>query len=251
MTDGRETGKAAALLYHELRPEASAYSYVLPTARFAEHLALFARLGAESYQPVITFDDGHVSNYTQALPLLDRHGVEAHFFITAGWTGERAGFMTSAEIRALRAAGHTIGAHGWSHTLLTQCSPAELQHELVDAKQRLEDTLGEPVTSLSLPGGRANAGVCQAVRAAGYTTVWTSVPGATALPLRDRVGRYNIRAGVTDETLRQLLDPSSGALARAGRVQGWKARAQALLGDRLYARLWSVVNRSEGSGDQP
>lgn len=236
------------LLYHELRPEPAAYSYVLPCRRFAEHLRLFARLRHENhdaYEPLLTFDDGHLSNHAYALPLLEEHGHRAHFFITAGWTGVRPGYMGPSHIRDLHAAGHTIGAHGWSHALLTTCSDAALRRELNDARALLEDQIGAPVTSLSLPGGRGDARVLRACREAGYTTVWTSVPGRTESSQQPRIGRFNILSSHTDDQLRGLLDPSSGALQRAWRIASAKAALQRLLGDRTYARLWALVNRQE------
>lgn len=236
------------LLYHELRTEPSSYSYVLPCSRFMEHLALFARLRRESPEsglPLITFDDGHISNHAHALPMLEEHGVKAHFFITAGWTGMRAGYMAPRQVRDLHEAGHTVGAHGWSHTLLTQCGDAELRHELNDARSALEDHIGAPVTSLSLPGGRSNAKVLRAARDAGYTTVWTSVPDETRSETEPVIGRFNILAGATDAFLARLLDPHSGALQRAHRISRIKAFAQQMLGDRMYAKLWAMVNRQE------
>ncbi|WP_419805753.1 polysaccharide deacetylase family protein [Terriglobus sp.] len=239
------------LLYHELRPEPSAYSYVLPCSRFAEHLRMFARLRREapgSYVPLVTFDDGHLSNHTHALPMLDDACVKAHFFITAGWTGTRDGYMEPRHLRELHAAGHTLGAHSWSHALLTGCSDVELRRELCDAKSSLQDWIGAPVTSLSLPGGRGDARVLRACREAGYTTVWTSVPGVTRSAVEPVVGRFNILAGMADAALERLLDPASGALQRARRISRAKAAAQHLLGDSMYARLWALVNRQEVEG---
>lgn len=236
------------LLYHELRPEPAAYSYVLPCARFREHLSLFARLRREAvatYIPLLTFDDGHVSNFEYALPMLEEAGVKAHFFITAGWTGTRSGYMHPRQLRVLAAAGHTVGAHSWSHALLTGCTDGELRRELHDARAALEDWVGGPVTALSLPGGRGDARVFRACREAGYTTVWTSVPGVTRSVTESRIGRYNILAGMTDASLEGLLTPATGALARAARISQIKATAQQLLGDRMYARLWALVNRQE------
>ena len=236
------------LLYHELRPESSAYSYVLSCRRFAEHLRLFAWLRCAtqgSYLPLITFDDGHISNHAYALPTLEKAEVKAHFFITAGWTGKRQGYMEPPQLRELHAAGHTLGAHGWSHALLTGGDDAELRHELGDARAALEDWIGAPVTSVSLPGGRGNARVLRACREAGYTSVWTSVPGVARSVAEPVVGRLNILAAITDQALEQLLDPASGALRRAGRLSRAKAAAQRVLGDRAYARLWAVVNRQE------
>ncbi len=236
------------LLYHELRPEPTAYSYVLPCDRFAQHLALFQSLqyGApNSFRPILTFDDGHISNHAYAMPMLNGAGATAHFFITAGWTGTRSGYMAPQHLRDLRAAGHTIGAHGWSHTLLTACSDANLHRELNDAKAALEDWIGAPVTSMSLPGGRSNARVVRACQHAGFTTLWTSTPKSTDDVESGQIGRFNILAGATDTFLQQLLDPQSGVLHRATRTSRLKAAAQQALGDRLYARLWSAINQQE------
>ena len=243
--------KLLALLYHELRPEAAAYSYVLPCVRFLEHLQVVTSLPRTAYQAVITFDDGHISNYVHALPMLERFEARAHFFITAGWVGERSEYMESRHLRALHEAGHTIGAHGWTHTLLTQCTGAQLRHELHDTRAALEEHIGAPVTSISLPGGRSNAAVMQACRDAGYATVWTSVPGEAVSIAQPTVGRFNMLAGHSGEFLRRLLDPASGELARAARKSRWKAAAQRAMGDRMYAQLWALLNGKEGLADEP
>lgn len=240
------------LLYHELRPEPAAYSYVLSCSRFREHLELLSSLPANAFTPVLTFDDGHLSNYLYAMPALAEFGMCAHFFITAGWTGQRPDYMEPKHLRALHEAGHQIGAHGWTHTLLTQCTPSQLRHELADARQALEDHISAPVTTLSLPGGRSNSAVLDACRQAGYETVWTSVPGAVPSLQAPVVGRFNVLAGHSDAYLQKLLDPESGELKRAERVSRLKGAAQRALGDTLYAKLWALVNRQEtepsGSG---
>jgi peptidoglycan/xylan/chitin deacetylase (PgdA/CDA1 family) len=185
------------LLYHELRPDKSRYTYVTTCDEFATHCALFARLqaasGEDRMRPEITFDDGHVSDFRQARPVLDRFGLRATFFITAGWTATRAGYMDWAQLRTLRAEGHRIGAHGMTHQLLTACSAVELDRELRGARAKLEDGLGAPVRSLSLPGGRANGRVLRACRETGYTEVFTSEPRAEVMDLHpETVGRLNL-----------------------------------------------------------
>lgn len=113
------------LLYHELRATESRYSYVTSTEMFEKHLDLYARLRQQSaphVAPEITFDDGHVSNLELAAPILQSKGITAQFFITVGWTGKKSGYMDWPQMQSLHAAGHSIGAHGWTHTLLTHCS---------------------------------------------------------------------------------------------------------------------------------
>jgi hypothetical protein len=59
------------------------------------------------------------------------------------------------------------------------------------------------------------------------------------------IGRLNLRSNSTLDTLSQLLDSRSGALARLERQDRWKAALKKTLGDRLYARLWAALNRQE------
>lgn len=237
------------LLYHELRPQPSSYTYALACAEFDRHLALFARLQSASQtdtlRPEITFDDGHVSNFDHALPALAAHRLAATFFITAAWTGSKAGYMTWDQLRALGAAGQQIGAHGMTHALLTHCSPPDLDRELRGARQTLEDGLGMPVTTLSLPGGRFNADVLQACRDAGYTRIFTSQPRAESIPLGELTGRFNIRGDMQAAWIERLLQPSTGILAQLERTARMKQAAKSLLGDQLYGRLWAVLNRQD------
>ncbi|MGI4830323.1 MAG: polysaccharide deacetylase family protein [Janthinobacterium lividum] len=243
--------KSLYLIYHEIRPSESRYSYVVSCSEFERQCELFSRLQneppvSEIYRPELTFDDGHISAIEYALPVLAKSGLRARFFITAGWTGDRAGYMTSRDLLVLQDAGMLIGAHGWSHQLLTHCSAAELRRELGEAKAKLEDVLGKPVTSMSLPGGRANAHVLRACAEAGYTEIFTSVP-----QVRDpehaaaTTGRLNLRGDASIAWVEQLLQPTTGVLARLQRVDQVKSAAKAVLGDRLYASLWSIANRQE------
>ena len=207
---------------------------------------MFLRLQAgSSLQPLLTFDDGHMSNYEYALPLLQRYGLTGHFFITSGWTGKRRGYMHAEHLRALQKAGQHVGAHGWSHVLLTNCTRAELHRELYDARLALEDHLSAPVKSLSLPGGRSNAAVLAACEEAGYSKVWTSSPRAESLPLGVIVGRYNVHATATDSFLQDLLASTGYTLRRVRRYHQCKLALQQLLGDSLYSKLWVFLNRAE------
>ena len=180
------------LLYHELRPRRSNYSYVVETGEFEKHIDLYLKL-RETQEPglwpEITFDDGHISNFefAPAHSAVARH--QARFFITVGWTGQRPGYMGWQELRALHQAGQHIGAHGWSHALLTHCNAKELHSELVDARLTLEDKLGTSITTMSLPGGRYNRRILAACQEAGYTQIYTSIPRAEPEPAGPTVGR--------------------------------------------------------------
>ena len=236
------------LLYHELRPEKSNYSYVLDCEHFEKQVNLFAQFQEAQdpgLWPELTFDDGHISNYEYALPILQTRGIHARFFITAGWTGRRIGYMGWDELRSLHQAGHPIGAHGWTHTLLTHCTKKELQLELNGARQTLEDALGTPITTMSLPGGRFNRQVMDACREAGYTEVYTSIPQVEPMPTGPVVGRLNIRGDRSLSWIASLFTPGNKVLANLQRQERIKAAAKTALGDRVYAKIWAILNGQE------
>ncbi len=239
-------------LYHELRAEPSQYSYVVSPAEFEAHCRFYRQVSESRFEgmlcPEVSFDDGNLSDYRYALPLLQASDRKAHFFITAGWTGTRAGFMTASELRALHGSGMTVGAHGWSHKLLTACTQVELQTELTIAKKHLEDILGSSISAMSLPGGRANGRVLRACSEAGYTSVFTSEPRASDAAPNSApafVGRLNLRGGTTTTRLEQILRPDSKTLARLQRSHRLKDLAKNVLGDKLYAAAWALANRQE------
>jgi peptidoglycan/xylan/chitin deacetylase (PgdA/CDA1 family) len=84
--------------------------------------------------------------------------------------------MTWDEIRLMQQAGHEIGSHSMTHTLMPQCGEADLQYEIANSKQRLEDELKSEVQSFCYPNGDYDAPSVEAVNKAGYqnavTTRW-------------------------------------------------------------------------------
>jgi peptidoglycan/xylan/chitin deacetylase (PgdA/CDA1 family) len=248
--EGETRLKNLYLLYHELCCEQRSYSYAIDSSVFAEQLDLFARLQTGTgLRPELTFDDGHRSNYDVALPLLCARGMSAHFFITAGWTGVRSAYMGWNELRALHDAGQRIGAHGWSHALLTHCNAAKLHTELRSARSLLQDKLGTDVTSMSFPGGRFNQRVLAACWEAGYTSLYSSIPRAETLPLRPVAGRLNIRRNMSLSWLADLFDPHSRVLSWLGLQDRLKTASKAVLGDGIYASLWALLNRRDPEVD--
>jgi len=238
------------LLYHELSLSPQTYSYVVLADTFREHLNFFRTLGDQpGIQPVLTFDDGHSSNYEIAFPLLEEQHRKATFFITGGWTGTRTGFMGWDQLKALQAAGHTIGAHGWSHKLLTHCDKDQLHKELVDSRNLLQDRLGTAVTTLSFPGGRFNQRILLACADAGYTQLYTSIPQVETTPMGSLVGRTNVHGDWTLARIASLFASDEHAMNRLRREDKLKRLVMGVLGDTLYASLWAILNRKQPEAD--
>lgn len=232
------------LVYHRVSHDMTPYPYTVTSARFEQHLRLLADVERSQDQSflhcIFTFDDGHGSNYYEAMPLLARYRRTAYFFVTAGWIGERAGFLQWSQVKELQGAGHMIGSHGWTHRHLTQCSEADLQNELFRSKMALEECLGSPVESISVPGGRWNKRVLRACAAAGFRQVFTSDPG-TATRIREGIEiipRVNATESLAADRLRCLLQANGRLVDHARAANRAKHLLRRILTDNMYHRLW-------------
>src|SRR5439155_26308609 len=142
------------------------------------HLALVVGLrsakGRTSDSHRFTFDDGHVSSFRFALPLLTRHAVTGIFFAIGSYIGNRPDYMTWEQLKELVSRGHEVQSHGWSHIPLTQCSGSKLTEEPVRSKQTLEDMLHVMVDAILSPDGRWNSTVIELLLMDGYMLVYYS-----------------------------------------------------------------------------
>ncbi|MDP3789084.1 MAG: polysaccharide deacetylase family protein [Candidatus Omnitrophota bacterium] len=220
-------------MYHSIGnkvAEVGAELYCVPEASFREQMEYVHNLGTVPYggSPLITFDDGDMTNYTKAYPILKELGMKAHFFIIGEWVG-RAGYMGWKEITELKSNGMTIGSHGMTHRLLTTLKNEELDYELKESKRILEDNLNISITSLSIPRGFHNKKVMDMAKAAGYDQIFTSKE------------RIVVRA---DWNMEQFVDMLNGKYS--WRQRAWdfiKSSSRELLGDENYDKLRTKVLR--------
>jgi len=89
-----------------------------------------------------------------------------------------ARLMTWAQIKSIVGKGHEIGSHSMTHPILTKCSNAELQFEVIESRKLLENRLDTPIRSFCYPNGDFNSRIIKFVENAGYTgavtTKWKS-----------------------------------------------------------------------------
>ena len=96
------------------------------------------------FEIALTFDDGpHPVQTQRLLDILARHGARATFFVNGMWLNHGKAFERSRELlqRAFQA-GHQIGNHTYSHSLLTRLSPDEQAWQIVANEVLLSDLLG-------------------------------------------------------------------------------------------------------------
>lgn len=200
---GRQTVQVPILMYHYIRvppdPGADRLGYNLSVSpeEFARQMDLLAQQGfhpitmaqLQGYlqggsalpdRPVVlTFDDGYSDLYTEAFPVLRRHGFKAVAYIVSGFVGAAGRNVTADQIREMDAYGIEIGAHTFSHADLTKLGPDQLQAEVAGSKAQLEALVGHPVTAFCYPAGRFSQTAVEAVQAAGFGSATTTQEGVT------------------------------------------------------------------------
>ena len=126
---------------------------------------------------VLTFDNGYQSQYTQALPILQRLGWVADENIQLTGLPPSQGGLGEAEIRGLVAAGWELDTQGFSHADLITLSAEELHYQVAVARSTIQKRFHVPVNWFCYPSGHYDATVIAAVKAAGYAGSTTVVPG--------------------------------------------------------------------------
>ncbi|MFD0630411.1 polysaccharide deacetylase family protein [Catenulispora yoronensis] len=128
---------------------------------------------AKHPQVRLSFDDGNASDVDIALPALVERGLKADFFPIADRIGD-GDSVDEQGLRALVAAGMTVGTHGAGHRAWTSALATHHEAELRAARTRISEAAGRPVDTAACPFGAYNRGVLKALRSAGYRTVFTS-----------------------------------------------------------------------------
>jgi peptidoglycan/xylan/chitin deacetylase (PgdA/CDA1 family) len=187
-----------------------------------------------------TFDDGHLSHYTNAFPLLLEKGCNGEFYVNSALVGG-AHCLSWSQVRELTANGMSVQSHGHHHHYLSDLSDSALRADLDTSKKTIEDRTGEGVTILAPPGGRYDARTLRIAAELGYVRVAISRPGCWARFQSLIVPRFPVYQATADATIARYLSPGSRATVVAilrYRVMGL---AKSVLGNAIYERLRNAV----------
>lgn len=196
---------------------------------------------------VLTFDDGHRSNITLAIPILQEFGFSAEFFITTGWIGQ-PNYMTPEDIRRLEKKGMGVGSHGVNHAFLDELSESEAVHELLSSRDTLTQLTQRPVQWFSAPGGRLRPRLEILATQAGFRGVCTSVPGLFRRdPTSLRVPRLAVRGTTSLQGFARLICQPPLARAWAATRYSTLEGVKRCVGNERYVRLHGWVSKVTGA----
>ncbi len=197
----------------------------------------------------LTYDDGPNPRHTpELMEVLDRHGARATFFLVGEWAQREPGL-----VRELRAAGHALGNHTWSHPTLALRSSAGVRDELARCRAAIE-AAGEgfdEVDGQALmrpPWGRRRPATLRTVRSAGYAPVLWSITSWDWLERTDAnaIARRCVRAREGDVV---LLHDGAHTAPDADRSRSVAATGEIL--ERLGAEGYRFVTVPELMGGAP
>lgn len=116
---------------------------------------------------VITFDDGHMSVYEHAFPIMDELNFPGVFYIVANRIYNAPEFVNVEQITTLVNAGWEIGSHGYSHLDVTK-NHASANYEIGKSKADLQAALGVEINTFAYPYGEVDPYTAQIVSTSSY-----------------------------------------------------------------------------------
>jgi peptidoglycan/xylan/chitin deacetylase (PgdA/CDA1 family) len=241
--------RVPALVYHRFLPREQVDkgeiindepTYVSYDTTFAEQMAYLHREGYTTIplddfvafqegkvslpaKPVLlTFDDGFMSVYRYAFPILKRYGMKATIFVTPDPNSENFrkhatvdSPLTPEQMREMSGYGIAIESHGMTHRYLTDMEPELARWELAESKRVLEGIVQKPVQFLAIPSGAYNRTVKRLAQDTGYRAVFGMLKGSNhAGSDRYALRRMVIARDFTLADFRKVLHPAATCYLR-------------------------------------
>src|SRR6516162_7453285 len=143
----------------------------------------------------LSFDDNYRS-WLRTLPILEKYRVRATFYVNTWPFRDRVGAadvrrylrkvkaeeestLSTAELRAIAAAGHTIGAHTHTHPMLTALPQDTAREEIRICKEELASLLDRAPQHFAYPFGMRrhfNESLRAYCRSIGFRTIANAIP---------------------------------------------------------------------------
>jgi peptidoglycan/xylan/chitin deacetylase (PgdA/CDA1 family) len=164
---------------------------------------------------VLTFDDGYMGVYENALPIMKEYGYRGVMFvITSTLDSETSyGYVQKQELLDFVDAGWEIGSHSVTHTDL-KTSKLGMQNELVQSRETLETMLGIKVRTFAYPYAVSNTWTRERAAEYGYdSAVGIDIYMTHSPKSLYYLSRREVPRSITAENFLALLRPGQYELA--------------------------------------
>lgn len=165
----------------------------------------------------ITFDDGYLDNYENAVPILLKHRIPAAFFVTTGLIGSEKGFkhdkkklgyflknMTWEHLVEMKKHGFVIGAHTVTHINCAKDNKRKVKEEIRESLNTIKRELAVDKVIFAYPFGKKEditEDIRHFVKECGFVGCLSAYGG-----VNKNIDQYNVkRIGIDSQfTLRAL-----------------------------------------------
>lgn len=200
MREEEKTSKIKVLMYHRIvkeLPEKYNHWHYVTVTEFQKQLKLIDSLGYTPitftdyqlykedkltlpYKPIIlTFDDGYMDTFENAIPIMNDMGMKGVIFVVGNRELTRAKWdekdkddicplMTNEQILDAKRQGFEIGSHSMHHVILSDLTDFEANYTIRKSKAEIESILEEPIHSFAYPYGKFDKKIKQIVSDSGY-----------------------------------------------------------------------------------
>ena len=215
---GEAIYRPKVFMYHLIREEVyGIYDglFVRPS-EFDKQLSILDELGYEylyanewrmTSKPsvIITLDDGYSDNYTEMLPILQKHGAKATVFVVTDLMGQE-NYMTRDQVRAMADSGCvSIQSHTAHHNSLSGRTPEDLRADFKESIDILESITGQKISSLAYPAGEYDDTTITVAREFFNFAYTTQSPAKVTEYESLTIPRYAVYRGCTEATFRAFV----------------------------------------------
>jgi peptidoglycan/xylan/chitin deacetylase (PgdA/CDA1 family) len=196
---------------------------------------------------IITFDDGNISDYEIAFPLLSKYALNGTFFLIANRVG-KLNYLSWKNVREMHDYGMSIQSHGLDHRIMADLSEKELRDELLMSKNIIEDNISAPVDFFSVPGGFDSYRVFKMAEKIGYKGACTSFPGYNRnydIVQRFKImKRFMITRKTSFEHFKEMVNFGTRLEFNYKCMHLFKRIMMKVIGRRRYQMLWERFCKS-------
>ena len=198
------------------------------------------RVKTDKKQVVLTFDDGPSPEWTpKILDELKNAGIKAVFFMIGHHVQKYPEIA-----RRVAEEGHTIGNHGYAHSVILYYTPAEIEEEIKYTEHVIEKHTGQTTKYFRPPKAWLSRPIKEKIRSMGYQTILWSLNSKDWVSFNHKsMVRYLTRNIQSGDIL--LFHDSGNVMSTEGGNRVQTVKAISLLARALKDRGFEFVTIEE------